>query len=108
MPGFSLTLLLLPPESSQSGQVLSLLDAPASATGWKWTSGSTPGSALHNIPIAQDDSAIKFVKPGVRAILRPSDPEAFLGSIKRACEALISAELDITEMDTIAGDGQLS
>lgn len=45
MPGFSLTLLLLPqggePYSSQN--ILELLDAPASAPGWGWTSGKEPG-----------------------------------------------------------------
>ena len=45
MPGFSLTLLLLPGpgESYSSKQILELVDAPASAPGWKWTSGKEPG-----------------------------------------------------------------
>ena len=46
MPGFSLTLLLLPSGSGEpysSKQILELLDAPASAPGWAWTSGKEPG-----------------------------------------------------------------
>jgi dihydroxyacetone kinase len=45
MPGFSLTLLLLPREGEaySSEDILSLLDAPASAPGWRWTSAQEPG-----------------------------------------------------------------
>ena len=47
MPGFSLTLLLLPSGSNEPyspKQILELLDAPANAPGWSWTSGAEPGS----------------------------------------------------------------
>jgi dihydroxyacetone kinase len=47
MPGFSLTLLLLPSGSGEpysSKQILELLDAPANAPGWAWTSGKEPGA----------------------------------------------------------------
>lgn len=47
MPGFSLTLLLLPSGSNEPyspKQILELLDAPASAPGWAWTSGKEPGN----------------------------------------------------------------
>ena len=45
MPGFSLTLLLLPRSGDKysSQQILELLDAPASAPGWAWTSKAEPG-----------------------------------------------------------------
>lgn len=45
MPGFSLTLLLLPRsgEKYSSKQILDLLDAPADAPGWGWTSRQEPG-----------------------------------------------------------------
>lgn len=45
MPGFSLTLLLLPRsgEKYSSSQILELLDAPASAPGWAWSSKTEPG-----------------------------------------------------------------
>ena len=46
MPGFSLTLLLLPRDGEgkySSTQILQLLDAQADAPGWAWTSKSEPG-----------------------------------------------------------------
>jgi dihydroxyacetone kinase len=45
MPGFSLTLLLLPGngEPYSSKDILSLLDAPASSPGWKYYSAQEPG-----------------------------------------------------------------
>jgi dihydroxyacetone kinase len=46
MPGFSLTLLLLPNggnEQYSSKEILSLLDASASAPGWKYYSAQEPG-----------------------------------------------------------------
>ena len=45
MPGFSLSLLLLPGsgEPYSSSEILKLIDAPANAPGWKWTSGKEPG-----------------------------------------------------------------
>ena len=45
MPGFSLTLLLLPGQGDEysSKEILSLLDAPASSPGWKYYSAQEPG-----------------------------------------------------------------
>lgn len=47
MPGFSLTLLLLPSaggdEPYSSKEILSLLDAPGSAPGWKYYTAQEPG-----------------------------------------------------------------
>jgi dihydroxyacetone kinase len=45
MPGFSLTLLLLPGQGEEysSEEILSLLDAPASSPGWKYYSAREPG-----------------------------------------------------------------
>ena len=45
MPGFSLTLLLLPSSGDKysSSQILELLDSPASAPGWAWSSKTEPG-----------------------------------------------------------------
>lgn len=55
MPGFSLTLLLLPRDSDKgeysSAQILEYLDAPASAPGWAYYSAAEPG--VH----AKDDKA---------------------------------------------------
>lgn len=47
MPGFSLTLLLLPNGSDEpysSKEILSLLDASASSPGWKYYSAQEPGT----------------------------------------------------------------
>jgi dihydroxyacetone kinase len=47
MPGFSLTLLVLPREGDTEGysasQILKLMDAPASAPGWKYYAAAEPG-----------------------------------------------------------------
>ena len=59
MPGFSITLLLLPNGSSDSytsKQILELLDAPASAPGWKWTAAE-PGKL--DASISQTETAAK-------------------------------------------------
>ena len=61
MPGFSLTLLLLPGsgEPYSSAQILELLDAPASAPGWKWTSaepGKLSAADTHEAPAPTTDS----------------------------------------------------
>lgn len=45
MPGFSLTLLLLPrtgAHSTSAEDILRLLDAPVSAPGWKWHATADP------------------------------------------------------------------
>jgi hypothetical protein len=48
MPGFSLTLLLLPPPQSTktftSNEIIQLLDEPADAPGWKWHAVSEPAT----------------------------------------------------------------
>ncbi|CAD6564756.1 MAG: Dihydroxyacetone kinase 2 [Tremellales sp. Tagirdzhanova-0007] len=102
MPGFSLTLLLLPSgpnEPYSSKQILELLDAPANAPGWSWTSGAEPQS--------MSSQAAREVAPAKRTELdmAPADSKAFLAAITRACKALIEAEQELTEQDRIAGDG---
>jgi len=104
MPGFSLTLLLLPTSSSDSAPpsdvILRLLDASTSAPGWKWTSGAAPSTP----------SAPPAVLPTERAAdqgqrVRAHDVRGFERSVERACNALDKAEPEITKMDTISGDG---
>jgi dihydroxyacetone kinase len=104
MPGFSLTLLLLPKSSSPftTSHLLSLLDEPADVPGWKWSSGvSPPTEPTATLPPTASQSVGGKVTSG----LKFADPEAFAEGIKNACHALIKAEPDITQMDTIAGDG---
>ncbi|KAK4685203.1 triose/dihydroxyacetone kinase / FAD-AMP lyase (cyclizing), partial [Tremellales sp. Uapishka_1] len=103
MPGFSLTLLLLPGEGSNepysSKDVLELLDAPASAPGWAWSSSSEPGVVGEKVE--HEAAAHK----GKEVDLAPQDGKLFLEAISRACYALIEAEPELTEQDQIAGDG---
>ena len=104
MPGFSLTLLLLPsfsPDFAPSSDViLRLLDASTSVPGWKWTSGAAPSAP----------SAPPAVLPCERAAdqgqrVRAQDVSGFERSVERACNALDKAEPEITKMDTVSGDG---
>ncbi|KAI0788772.1 dihydroxyacetone kinase [Abortiporus biennis] len=106
MPGFSLTLLLLPSSndtsSPTSSQILSLLDEPSNAPGWKWTSHAKPGVPIQSVAIAKEDEGnVKKVEEKLVA----EDPAAFIDAVKRACKALVDEEPEITRMDNIAGDG---
>ena len=105
MPGFSITLLLLPSSTSSSPfttpQLLSLLDEPAEVPGWKWSSGIPPPSqpTAAPPPSASQSTSAKIVS-GLKV-----DSMVFAAGIKRVCNALVKAEPEITQMDVIAGDG---
>jgi len=104
MPGFSLTLLLLPSSSSTAAPpedvILRLLDASTSAPGWKWTSGAPP-SALSPPPavLASERTTDRAAK------VRAQDVQGFARAVERVCNALDKAEPAITRMDTVSGDG---
>jgi len=103
MPGFSLTLLLLPSSSDfapPSDVILRSLDASTSAPGWKWNSGaapSAPSAPPAVLPLERD------ADQGQR--VRAPDVNGFERSVERACNALDRAEPEITKMDTVSGDG---
>lgn len=104
MPGFSLTLLLLPTsvekDSPSSDLILTLLDDKPQVPGWKWTAGAAP------LPYSnQETYGQKEYQTNETGRVTSSDPNAFIESIKRAANALIKAEPEITRMDSIAGDG---
>ncbi|KAJ3538802.1 hypothetical protein NMY22_g5013 [Coprinellus aureogranulatus] len=107
MPGFSLTLLLLPtgddPSSPSANDVLSLLDKKPKVLGWKWTPASEPLPANSQIrrPMEKGDDVPKGHVLQVKA----QNPEVFVSSIRSASHAVIAAEPAITRMDVIAGDG---
>lgn len=65
MPGFSLSLLLLPGDGDSEGysskQILSLLDAPASAPGWKYYAATEPGVVSDEKEQAAEVKAAKEV-----------------------------------------------
>ncbi|KAF7347155.1 Dihydroxyacetone kinase [Mycena venus] len=104
MPGFSLSLLLLPRADDSSApktdKLLSLLDAPAQTPGWKWNSAAPPVTPTPLAPAASASSTSSR-SSGISS----PQPEEFLAALKRACVALTKAEPEITRMDTIAGDG---
>jgi hypothetical protein len=104
MPGFSLTLLLLPSSSSTAAPpedvILRLLDASTSAPGWKWTSCAPPSELPPPpAPLISERAADNALK------VRAQDVQGFVLAVERACNALDKAEPEITRMDTISGDG---
>ena len=105
MPGFSITLLLLPGPNTGStlskAKILSLLDEPADAPGWKSSSHSPPAAEPKKAPAAGQTQLTK----ATTAQLKAPDSALFKASVEKACKALVAAEPEITRMDTIAGDG---
>jgi len=101
MPGFSITLLLLPEEQQTRDLIISLLDEPTEAPGWKWSSRSPPAGVQFPSDVPSAVSATNKSKGPLKA----PDPSAFISAVENACNALIEAEPEITRMDTIAGDG---
>lgn len=104
MPGFSLTLLLLPGPSDRNApdaaKLLSLLDEPAAVPGWKWTVGTVPAD---NIITPQ--AAVAAATHDNAARIKAAEPKEFIDAILRATNALVKEEPEITRMDNIAGDG---
>ncbi|KAF8141640.1 dihydroxyacetone kinase [Boletus edulis] len=105
MPGFSLTLLLLPGTESDdvisTDLILSLLDDPTNAPGWRWSSKTEPKTVVETASLA----SVNTVPPSSQSALRAPDARSFESAIERACKALLAAEGEITDMDKIAGDG---
>jgi dihydroxyacetone kinase len=125
MPGFSITVLLLP-RAGENGHsetdILELLDAPADAPGWRWYSKSEPPTEIQRATEEEDVEVEETVvlpresssRVGGREWTSTDDrlgtppatsKDAFLGALERACQSLIEAEPEITRQDTIAGDG---
>lgn len=104
MPGFSLTLLLLPREGDTSAPpaqlILSLLDDKPNVPGWRWSSSEPPAETAQFIERTAANE--QQSKP---RILKAHNPDAFVQSIRQIANALIKAEPEITRMDLIAGDG---
>lgn len=98
MPGFSITLLLL---TDNVDLILSLLDDPTNAPGWKWSSKTEPRAVAATASLA----SVNVTPPSSQSALRAPDARSFESAIERACKALLAAEGEITDMDKIAGDG---
>lgn len=105
MPGFSISLLLLPSKEEVNAPakdlILSLLDEKSETPGWKWSAPYTPLAQEKQIAPSHQ---VEASKANIKSVSVP-DSAAFLQSIKRAANALIEAEPEITRMDSIAGDG---
>lgn len=107
MPGFSLSLFLLPREEesrcpASASKILSLLDEKVDVPGWKWSTAmiASPSSQTSNQTVHQP---VALAKSG--SAIRSPDAQGFIDAISRACKAVIAAEPDITRMDSLAGDG---
>jgi len=101
LPGFSLTLLLLPRSNDpySSVQLLRLLDAPATSPGWKFFASTDPG-----IP-AKVSSSSPTSRVKSRAAPVSVNYDLLQKAVFSACRAVIASEPEITRYDTIAGDG---
>ncbi|GAA5827012.1 hypothetical protein JCM11251_002205 [Rhodosporidiobolus azoricus] len=118
LPGFSLTLFLLPrepvalPVSACSSNLkvdasllVDLFDAPTEAPAWKWTFKGQP-----EMKVAKGEDETKLKKREEKAGEevkgpKPANPKLFLNALSSALKSVISAEPEITRYDTIAGDG---
>ncbi|KAJ9106007.1 hypothetical protein QFC19_003343 [Naganishia cerealis] len=104
LPGFSLTLLLLPrgedaPRYSAE-RILQLIDAPASAPGWK----PFQRVVKERDAYVQGEAKVAAMKNGGKAVPIP-EIKVFRDALRAACHNVIAAEPEITQFDTIAGDG---
>ncbi|GAA6061035.1 hypothetical protein JCM10212_004609 [Sporobolomyces blumeae] len=119
LPGFSLTLLLLPREpavptspsfetslSFSKELILECFDDETEAPAWKWSFKGQP-----EMKIEEEDESEKKKKEDATATEsevkgpKPTDSKVFLASIENALKKVIAAEPEITKYDTIAGDG---
>jgi len=106
MPGFSITLLLLPRADSKATfsaeKILSLLDASTDAPGWKWHATKEPVAFS---AITAESKETETVSQKTEVPLTVPEPKVFIDAIATAARGLIAAEPEITRQDQIAGDG---
>ncbi|KZT61388.1 DAK1/DegV-like protein [Calocera cornea HHB12733] len=101
-PGLSITLLNTAAvhRALPAAGVLDLLDSPVDCPAW---AGATtfPTCAPDDPPARQGEpiDEPELLAPG------PALPATFARQLRTACEAVISAEREMTEWDTVAGDG---
>ena len=93
MSGFSLSLLRLDPE------ILQYLDAPTDAPSWPG------GGAVNATPTMPADAAAE--RPDDAGVVPSAEGKAMQAAARRVAEALIAAEPRLTDLDSIAGDGDL-
>ena len=106
MPGFSITLLLLPrPDEAapyDAKQILCFLDDVPDAPGWKWARSVPPDEVTFVSPPPSSNIA---ASGQLDRVFGTHNREGYLEAIRRACEAVSKAEPELTRMDRIAGDG---
>ena len=106
MPGFSITLLLLPRPDEEAPydakQRLGFLDDVPDVPAWRWTRTASPDGIT---PVSLPPSSDTATSTHLDRVLGIQDREGYLAAIRRACEAVSKAEPELTEMDRIAGDG---
>ncbi|KAI5481439.1 glycerone kinase [Pseudohyphozyma bogoriensis] len=129
LPGFSLSLLLLPrnPEDDNSKELdeslkpkffntkrsfdkelfLDCLDADTDATSWRWSPKQRPESHVEKEKESEKGEGKKGFKGGeeTETGLKLKDPKLFSECLEKALQELVAAEKEITRFDTIAGDG---
>lgn len=101
MPGFSVSLFLLPREGESkytSAELLELLDAPADAPGWAWTSRAEPRP--YKTTSSKSTAPVEAHSNNSGAAVEPTSGKAFIGAIQQACKDVIAAEPEITRYDT--------
>lgn len=106
MPGFSITLLLLPrPDeevSYDANQILGFLDDVPDVPGWRGVHSVSPEGVT---PITLRPSSNVASRCQFDRVLGVQNREVYLAAIRRACEAVGEAEPELTELDRVAGDG---
>ncbi|KAM0755741.1 dihydroxyacetone kinase Dak1 [Meredithblackwellia eburnea MCA 4105] len=116
LPGFSITLVLLPTEAVQPTSftsdhdfdkdlLLHLLDAPTEAPGWRWHAKVKPEAQFED----EDSHKLKSKagKSTESTVQGPTLPDSklFVECIEAAIKNIDYSEPEITRFDTVAGDG---
>jgi dihydroxyacetone kinase len=106
MPGFSITLLLLPCPDEEAPydakQILGFLDDVPDVPGWSRMRSAPPDGVTY---ISLPPSSGAADSRQLDRVFGPQNREVYLAAIRRACEAVSRAEPELTKMDLIAGDG---
>lgn len=85
-------------------EILSLIDEKVDVPGWRRSSSvSRSFDAQISTPITHQSSDTNTDRLVIR--LPDEQGSSFTEAVTRACNALISAEPEITRMDVLAGDG---
>ncbi len=100
--GFSITLLNVVNTDIGGPSMIELLDAPAEATGW--------AAPISKLSWEARNTAVRDGVPAAGQAIRISnltvpDPEAFKSALEAGLQRVIAAEAEITQYDTVVGDG---